>query len=123
MSRGAIAFAAALSGGNDAVAQLAQSRFRCTSPLTHDASLLTHAISHPRPSLSAPATTFAAEQRLSNGSLWTRRVGPAGTALETETVVLSDANVLLTTVTFAALDPAAVLELQLVRFNFYRMFV
>ena len=57
---------------------------------------------------------FAAEQRLAKGSLWTRRQSAdGGTSVETETVILNDENVLLTSFTFQSADAAATINLQL----------
>merc|ERR1719215_1710143 len=49
------------------------------------------------------ASSFAAEQRLSNGSLWTLRRGADGSSLKTETVIHPEKNELLTTITYAGL--------------------
>ena len=46
------------------------------------------------------ASSFAAEQRLANGSLWTLRRGADGSSLETETVIHPEKNELLTTLTY-----------------------
>jgi hypothetical protein len=53
--------------------------------------------------LSMNSTRFAAEQRTHNGSLWTLRCGADGTScVQTETVVHSDENAMLTTITATA---------------------
>jgi hypothetical protein len=46
------------------------------------------------------ASSFVAEQRLANGSLWTMRRGADGSSLETETVIHPELNQLLTTLTY-----------------------
>ena len=46
------------------------------------------------------SSSFAAEQRLANGSLWTLRRGADGSLLETETVIHPAKNELLTTLTY-----------------------
>ena len=53
------------------------------------------------------ASSFAVEQRLANGSLWTLRRGADGSSLETETVIHPEANQLLTTLTYLGPGGAA----------------
>ena len=57
-------------------------------------------------------TTFVAEQRLANGSLWTERCGGGGSCLRSESIIHPEQNALLTTLSFDG--PTAIeLELQL----------
>ena len=64
------------------------------------------------------ASSFAAEQRMANGSLWTRRLGADGSSLESQTWIHPEQNLLLTTLTYlgpggSSLSSGAPIELAL----------
>jgi hypothetical protein len=62
-------------------------------------------------SLAANTSTFVAQQRLINGSLWTARKGIDGASFITDTIIHPDENIVLTSLTFDHSDPTATINL------------